>query len=137
MTRVHSLWTWIVDVDKTTLFAGSVKHKVKIFLGTGAGHFPIDFWPGILIMVASPGTPGWSNLPNETVAHDSVVCAGCIRCVDDNRQHHDCIRVEPHPDDGQGVLRMKPLHLVLIGFGSVVAAKIVKGLLTGWLGISF
>jgi hypothetical protein len=31
---------------------------------------------------------------------------------------------------------MKPIHLVVIGFGSVVAAKIVKGLITGWLGIT-
>lgn len=31
---------------------------------------------------------------------------------------------------------MKPFHIVAIGFGSVVIAKIVKGLLTGWLSIT-
>lgn len=31
---------------------------------------------------------------------------------------------------------MKPFHYVLIGFVAVVAAKIVKGLLTGWLGVT-
>lgn len=31
---------------------------------------------------------------------------------------------------------MKPIHLVLVGFGAVVVAKIVKGLLSGWLGLN-
>jgi hypothetical protein len=31
---------------------------------------------------------------------------------------------------------MKPFHHVLIGFAAVVGAKVLKGLLTGWLGIT-
>lgn len=31
---------------------------------------------------------------------------------------------------------MKPFHLVLAGFTAVIAAKIVKGLLSGWLSIN-
>lgn len=31
---------------------------------------------------------------------------------------------------------MKPLHYVLIGFTAVVAAKIVRGLLAGWLNVN-
>ena len=31
---------------------------------------------------------------------------------------------------------MKPFHYVLIGFGAVVAAKVAKGLLSGWLGLN-
>ena len=67
-----------------------------------------------------------------------MVRIGCLCRVDDYRQHDDCIRVEPDTRECERELRiMKPIHYILIGFGSVVAAKIVKGLLTGWLGISF
>lgn len=31
---------------------------------------------------------------------------------------------------------MKPVHLVLLGIGAVVAAKLAKGLLSGWLGLN-
>jgi hypothetical protein len=31
---------------------------------------------------------------------------------------------------------MKPLHYVLIGFVAVVGAKIIKGLLSGWLSVN-
>jgi hypothetical protein len=31
---------------------------------------------------------------------------------------------------------MKPLHYALLGFGAVVAAKIVKGLVNGFLGLT-
>jgi hypothetical protein len=31
---------------------------------------------------------------------------------------------------------MKPLHYVMIGFISVVAAKVARGLLAGWLNIN-
>lgn len=31
---------------------------------------------------------------------------------------------------------MKPIHLVLAGAGSVFVAKIVRGLLAGWLNIN-
>lgn len=31
---------------------------------------------------------------------------------------------------------MKPFHYVLVGFAGVVAAKVVKGLLSGWLNIN-
>jgi hypothetical protein len=31
---------------------------------------------------------------------------------------------------------MKPLHYVLIGFLAVVAAKVARGLLSGWLSIN-
>jgi hypothetical protein len=31
---------------------------------------------------------------------------------------------------------MKPAHLVLIGFASVVAAKVIRGLLAGWLNVN-
>lgn len=31
---------------------------------------------------------------------------------------------------------MKPLHYVLIGFVAVVAAKVVRGLLAGWLNVN-
>jgi hypothetical protein len=31
---------------------------------------------------------------------------------------------------------MKPFHYVLIGFVAVVGAKVLKGLLSGWLGVS-
>lgn len=32
---------------------------------------------------------------------------------------------------------MKPFHYVVLGFTSVVAAKIIKGLLSGWLNFNF
>lgn len=31
---------------------------------------------------------------------------------------------------------MKPLHYVLVGFVAVVGAKIIRGLLAGWLGVN-
>lgn len=31
---------------------------------------------------------------------------------------------------------MKPVHYVLVGFVAVVVAKTIKGLLSGWLGLS-
>lgn len=31
---------------------------------------------------------------------------------------------------------MKPFHYVLVGFVAVVAAKVAKGLLAGWLSIN-
>lgn len=31
---------------------------------------------------------------------------------------------------------MKPIHLVLVGFSAVVAAKILRGLLAGWLNVN-
>lgn len=31
---------------------------------------------------------------------------------------------------------MKPIHLVAIGFASVVVAKVLRGLLAGWLNVN-
>ena len=31
---------------------------------------------------------------------------------------------------------MRPFHYFLLGFGAVVVAKVIKGLLTGWLNIT-
>jgi hypothetical protein len=101
------------------------------------GSFLLDTAFLSFILFGSGENSPRSTSTNETVAHDRMVRIGCVCGVDDDSQHHHRIRVESDPYDGQGVIRMKPLHLVLIGFGSVVAAKIVKGLLTGWLGISF
>lgn len=32
---------------------------------------------------------------------------------------------------------MKPFHYVLVGFTAVVVAKIIRGLLSGWLSVNF
>ncbi len=76
------------------------------------------------------------RLSHEAFTHASVRGVGCVHRVDDYRQQHDCKRTQPTTERGQGVIRMKPVHLVLIGFGAVVAAKVVKGLLSGWLGLN-